>query len=55
MLFENTSVESINTQVFLVKSINFNFLNLDISVIDFISLFLIFSAFVKSAQIGTHI
>lgn len=55
MLYETTSIDCINTQSFFLKNVSFNFLNYDVSVLDFACLFLIFSAFIKSAQIGGHV
>jgi len=55
MLFETTNIECINSQVFFYKNVFFNFLNLEITAIDFICLFLIFSSFIKSAQLGGHV
>lgn len=55
MLFETTNVDSINFQSFFYKNVYFNFLNFEVSILDFACLFLVFSAFIKSAQLGGHV
>ncbi len=55
MLFETTNIECINAQTFFVKNVSFNFINLNIQAVDFCCLFLILSAFIKSAQLGGHV
>lgn len=55
LFFETTSVDVINTQSFFFKNSFFNFLNFDLSILDLMSLFLLGSAFIKSAQFGGHV
>lgn len=55
LLINDVSIITFNSQVGFYKNYYINIFGFDVSVIEIISFFFIASAFVKSAQFGTHI
>ena len=48
-------IQSINTQIYLYYNFKINFLNFNINLIELLSFVILSAAFIKSAQIGTHV
>jgi hypothetical protein len=53
--FYELDIMVLNAQAYLLNNQVFSFLYYDISVIELIDLFIILTAFIKSAQFGGHL
>jgi NADH:ubiquinone oxidoreductase subunit 5 (subunit L)/multisubunit Na+/H+ antiporter MnhA subunit len=50
----DTNIQNVNLQIKNFQNLNITLLNIDFSYIELLCFFLLISAFIKSAQFGTH-